>query len=135
MHRKPIILLVILIASLILTSVPVAYCGYTGLDNKDDVPDSNNIDTGNNIADTILNTIIGILTSIAEVLFDAILKAPFYALQGAWQTVYNALLSWGIAAPLAWAISTLLFIGAFAIGFTLLAFAMDLLGFLQGEED
>ena len=126
MHRKPIILLIILIASLILASVPVAYCeeGYPGLDERDDVPDIN-IDTGNTMADSFLNSFLGIFTSLAEVLFDAIFKAPFEALEGAWRSVYNALIGWGIVAPAAWILSTFLFVMGFLLGLIAIAFLMD----------
>jgi len=123
MHRKPIILLVILIAS-ILTSIPIAYCGYTGLDNRDDVPDIN-IDTDNDLADSIINSFLGIFTSLAEVLFDVIFKAPFNALYGAWQSVYNALIGWGLVAPAAWILSTFLFVMGFLLGLIAIAWIMD----------
>jgi len=124
MHRKPIILLVILIASLILTTVPIAYCGYAGLDNRDDVPDIN-IDTGNDMADNIINSFLGIFTSLAEILFDAIFKAPFNALYGAWQSVYNALIGWGIVAPAAWTLSTFMFVMGFTLGAIAIAMLLD----------
>jgi len=125
MHRKPIIiLLVILIASLILTSIPIAYCGYSGLDNRDDVPDIN-IDTGNAMADSFLNSFLGIFTSLAEVLFDALFKAPFNALYGAWQSVYNALIGWGLVAPVAWILSTFLFVMGFTLGLIAIAMLLD----------
>jgi len=123
MHRKPIILLVILIASL-LASIPVAYCGYPGLDERDDVPDIN-INTGNAMADSIVNSFLGIFTSLAEVLFDALFKAPFQALYKAWESVYYALIGWGLVAPAAWILSTFLFVVGFLLGLIAIAFLMD----------
>ena len=94
---------------------------YRGLDYDDDVPDMSNIDVGNDIANAIINFLLGTITSVMEVLFDALIKAPYWALMASWTVVYNAFLGWGLAAPFAWALSTLLFMMLFIfVGFGIL---------------
>jgi len=98
--------------------------GYKGLDFDDDIKDVE-INTGDATVDGILNFVLSIFTSAAEVFYDAFVKAPLLALTGAWVTVQNVLIGWGIAAPMAWSISTLLFVAVGVVIIWLLATATD----------
>jgi len=123
-------ILLVLLTAMLLTgycfmAAPKVLAGYSGLDSDDDIPDMNTIDTGNDIADSILNFFLGTITSLVEVFYDALIKAPFWALAGAWTVVYNAFLGWGLAAPFAWALASLLFIFAFALGILALVQLLD----------
>ena len=66
-----------------------------------------------------------IIVSLVEVFYDAFIKAPLMALSAAWGVVYSALLSWNIAAPMAWSISTLLFVAVGVVIIWLLVTALD----------
>ena len=95
-----------------------------GLDGQDDIK-MPQIRTYDPTVDAILNFVLSIIDAVVEVFYDAFIKAPLFALLGAWGTVYKALLSWNIAAPMAWAISTALFVAVGVVIIWLLASAMD----------
>jgi len=95
-----------------------------GLDGQDDIK-MPQIDTGDATVNAILNFVLSIMDAVIEVCYDAFIKAPLFALLGAWGTVYKALVNWNIAAPMAWTISTLLFVAVGVVIIWLLATAMD----------
>ncbi len=95
-----------------------------GIDGVDDII-MPAVSTGDTTVDSILNFVLSFFGAIVEVLYDAFVKGPMLALWGAWGVVYTALLSWNIAAPMAWAISTLLFVAVGVVIIWLLATAMD----------
>jgi len=96
----------------------------TGLDGVEDIKPPN-VQTGDPTVDSIINFVLSFFVAITEVFYDAFVKAPLMALSGAWGVVYTALLSWNIAAPMAWAISTLLFVAVGVVIIWLLVTAMD----------
>jgi len=96
----------------------------TGLDGVEDIKPPN-VQTGDPTVDSIINFVLSIFVAIAEVFYDAFVKAPLMALSGAWGVVYTALQAWNIASPMAWAISTLLFVAVGVVIIWLLATAMD----------
>jgi len=96
----------------------------TGLDDVEDIK-LPNVQTGDPTVDSIINFIMSIFVALAEVCYDAFVKAPFLALYGSWKVVYDALQAWNIASPMAWAISTLLFVAVGIVIIWLLATAMD----------
>lgn len=120
------IILPAIITILLLSTIPLCYGAYTGLDTDDDVPDLT-ISTGNSTADAIVNFILGTMSNFIEILYDAFLKVPFSVLANSWLVVYNSLLGWGLGSPTAWAIATLLFIITLGIGISLFFKIIDIL--------
>ena len=108
-------------------TIKLAYCGYTGLDEDDDIYDLS-FSTGDPTIDNILNFALGALSSFIEILYDALLKTPLLILSYAWIETYNGLIGWGLAGPLAWASSVLLFLGTAAIGTYVIMWLIDVLG-------
>jgi len=118
------ILLVAIIVLLAVQPAIMASRAATGLDGVEDIQPPN-MQTGDPTVDSIINFVMSIFVALAEVCYDAFVKAPLMALSGAWGTVYTALVAWNIAAPMAWAISTLLFVAVGVVIIWLLATAMD----------
>jgi len=117
------IILAVIIMLLVSPTVAVSRAA-TGLDGVEDIQPPN-VQTGDPTVDGIINFVLSIFVALAEVCYDAFVKAPLMALSGAWGVVYTALQSWNIASPMAWAISTLLFVAVAIVIVWLLATAMD----------
>ena len=118
------ILLALFAVLLMVQPAVMAARATTGLDGVEDIKPPQ-VYTGDSTVDSIINFALSIIVAVAEVFYDAFIKAPLMALSAAWGVVYNALLSWNIAAPMAWSISTLLFIAVGVVIIWLLATAMD----------
>lgn len=118
------ILLALLAVLLIVQPTVMAARATTGLDGVEDIKPPE-VHTGDPTVDSIINFVFSLFTALAEVFYDAFIKAPLMALSAAWGVVYNSLLSWNLASPMAWAISTMLFVAVGVIIIWLLATAMD----------
>jgi len=118
------ILLALFIVLLAFQPAVMSNMAIPGLDGVEDIKPPE-VNTGDPTVDSIINFIMSIFVALAEVCYDAFVKAPLMALSGAWGTVYTALVAWNIAAPMAWAISTLLFVAVGVVIIWLLVTAMD----------
>lgn len=118
------ILLALLAVLLVVQPAVMAARATTGLDGVEDIKPPQ-VYTGDPTVDSIINFALSIIVALVEVFYDAFIKAPLMALSAAWGVVYSALLSWNIAAPMAWSISTLLFVAVGVAIIWLLVTALD----------